>query len=228
MSSHIVSTVAVPQPFHIRPEFTYPDSNWCRPEASRAGCSTGQYSKNALIYAQGERSDSVFVILGGWVKLCAVSPQGRQAVMAVMGAGSILGEYCLLDQPYQTASATAIEKSTIFRIQKHDLRQRLLREAPFADSFMRRLLEQKERTERALLTQLFHSSEKRLASTLLYLAPSGSDRIPRMNQETLAAMVGTTRSRISYFMNKLKRDGLVRYDNGIRLDRQRLTELLEE
>ena len=146
----------------------------------------------------------------------------------MMGAGGVLGEYCLLDQTYQTATATAIEKSTLFRIQKQDLRKILLLDAPFADSFMRRLLDQKQRTERALVTQLFHSSEKRLASTLLYLAPSGTDRIPRMNQETLAAMVGTTRSRISYFMNKLKRDGLVRYENGIRLDKQRLSEMLEE
>lgn len=228
-AAQVVQTlVSTPIPLHLHRGTTSLGWPSRLSEIDRAGCSMGQYRKNTLIYAQGEVADAVFVIVEGWIKVSVVSPQGKQAVVAVMGAGDIIGECCLIDQPYRTCSATAVDKATLFRMQKQDLRQILQHDASFAESFFRHLLGQKERMERALVNQLFNSSEKRLASILLGLTPPGSDRIPRMNQETLAAMVGTTRSRISFFMNKLKRDGLIRYESGIWLDQKRLSALVEE
>ncbi len=192
------------------------------------GCSTGNYPKNALVYAQGEPSNAIFFVVEGWVKISAVSAQGRQAVLSIMGAGDILGDTCVFDQPFRTSSATTVECSSLLRIEKQDLRHILRRDPRFAEGFLRRLLSQKERLEQGLVNQLFNSSEKRLASILLSLASDGSGRIPRINQETLAAMVGTTRSRISFFMNKLKRFGLIRYDDGIRIDQRALGAFLDQ
>ena len=228
-AAHVIQTVvSTPIPLNIHRET--PSLGWLpRLHAlDRAGCSMGQYRKNTLIYAQGEVADAAFIVIDGLIKVSAVSPQGKQAVVAVMGADDIIGECCLIDQPYRTCSATAVDKATLFRVQKQDLRQILQQDVSFAETFYRHLLWQKGRMERALVNQLFNSSEKRLASILLGLTPPGCDRIPRMNQETLAAMVGTTRSRISFFMNKLKRDGLIRYENGIWLDQKRLGQMVEE
>ena len=176
------------------------------------------YRKNSLVYAQGEPADAVFIVMDGWIKVAAVSSHGKQAVLTVLGVGDILGDSCVLDEPRRTSSATALEWSTLFRIEKQDLPHILRRQARFSEGFLRHLLFQKDRLEQGLINQIFHSSEKRLASILLALGMRGAGRIPRINQETLAAMVGTTRSRISFFMNKLKRFGYIRYEDGICVD----------
>ena len=222
------SSLAAPPLRLLKPgTFGSGDPLWHYLDTEVAGCSVSNYRKNTLVYAQGEPADAVFIVMEGWVKLAAVSAHGKQAVLTVLGVGDVLGDTCVLDEPVRSSSATALEWSTLFRIEKQDLPHILRRQPRFAEGFLRHLLFQKDRLEQGLINQIFHSSEKRLASILLALAARGMGRIPRINQETLAAMVGTTRSRISFFMNKLKRHGYIRYEDGIYVDAAALQAFIE-
>ena len=176
--------------------------------------------KKHTIFSQGDAAEAVFYVQAGKVKLTVVSQQGKEAVVAILERGAFFGESCLAGQMIRTASATAVEDSTIVRIDK-DAMIRVLHEEPtFAELFMAYLLAHTIRIEEDLVDQLFNSSEKRLARVLLLLAHFGKEGKPetvitKISQETLAEMIGTTRSRVSFFMNKFRKTGLHRLQRRV-------------
>lgn len=182
-----------------------------------------KYRKKQALFSQGEAADAVFYLLEGKVKLTVLSSKGKEAVIAILGQGEFFGEGCLAGQLVRTAAATALEESTVMCIDKA-IMIRVLREEPtFAELFMTHLLSRNIRIEEDLVDQLFNSSEKRLARILLLLAHFGKESkveeliIPKISQETLADMVGTTRSRVSFFLNKFRRLGFIDYNGGLRI-----------
>ncbi len=186
------------------------------------GKKTLKSKKNAVLFAQGDAADAVFYITAGKVKLTVVSPHGKEAVVGILGEANFFGEGCLAGQPLRMATAISVGDSTIVRITKATM-VRVLHEQPdFSELFMAYLLSRNIRIEEDLVDQLFNSSEKRLARILLLLAHFGKEGkqelvIPKISQETLAEMVGTTRSRISFFMNKFRKLGLVEYNGVLRV-----------
>ena len=179
--------------------------------------------KKQALFSQGESADAVFYLLAGKVKLTVLSFKGKEAVIAILGQGEFFGESCLTGQLVRTASATALDESTIMRIEKAAM-VRILREEPtFAELFISHLLSRNIRIEADLVDQLFNSSEKRLARILLLLAHFGKESkveeliVPKISQETLADMVGTTRSRVSFFLNKFRKLGFIDYNGGLHI-----------
>jgi CRP/FNR family transcriptional regulator, cyclic AMP receptor protein len=177
------------------------------------------FSKKRTIFAQGDSSDAVFYIKEGKVKLTVVSQRGKEATIGVLDEGDFFGEGCLTGQRLRLSSATAMTDCTVMKIDKKSMIEVLHREHEFSDLFVAYLLSRNIRYEEDLVDQLFNSSEKRLARILLLLAHFGKDGkqetlIPKMNQETLAEMIGTTRSRVSFFMNKFRKLGFIDYDGG--------------
>ena len=174
------------------------------------------FPKKQIIFSQGEASGSVFYIQAGQVKLIVVSPEGKEAVVAILERGAFFGESCLAGLTVRTKTAIAMEDSCLVRIEK-DVMIRLLHEKPtFSELFLTYLLSRNIRIQEDLVDQLFNSSEKRLARALLLLAHLGEDGkpeavIPKINQETLAEMIGTTRARVSCFMNKFRKMGFIGY-----------------
>jgi CRP/FNR family cyclic AMP-dependent transcriptional regulator len=193
------------------------------PKAFLAGANGGKklvkYRTGGRIFAQGEPADSLFYIHDGKVKLSVVSRQGREAVIALLDAGEFFGEGCLAGQSLRMATATALTASSITRLDKVAM-IRVLREQPsFSEMFVTHLLSRNIKFEGDLVDQLFNSSEKRLARVLLLLANFGKPGqpeavIPKISQETLAEIVGTTRSRVSFFMNRFRKLGFVDYSRG--------------
>jgi CRP/FNR family cyclic AMP-dependent transcriptional regulator len=180
------------------------------------GKTTLEYSDKRVVFAQGETADSVFYIQKGKVKLTVVSHRGKEAVVAILNHGNFFGEGCLAGQPLRMSTATVLGEATIIRITKQAMIRLLHSEPEFAEIFIVHLVSRNSRLEEDLVDQLFNSAEKRLARTLL-LARYGKESnpepvVPKISQETLAAMVGTTRSRISHFMNKFRNLGLIDYD----------------
>ena len=178
--------------------------------------------KKHMIFSQGDAAESVFYIQTGKVKLTVVSKQGKEAVIAILEGGAFFGESCLAGQSTRTATATALEESDIVRVDKEVMIRVLHEEPAFAELFMTYLLAHTIRVEEDLVDQLFNSSEKRLARALLLLANFGKERKPetaiaKINQETLAEMIGTTRSRVSHFMNKFRRLGFIDYNGELRV-----------
>ena len=175
------------------------------------------------IFAQGELADAVFYIQRGEVKLNVVAKSGKEATIAILNEGDFFGEGCLTGQPLRLYSATAMTACSVVRIEKKSMVEALHREPEFANMFVAYLLTRNIRYEADLVDKLFNSSEKRLARILLLLAHSGRKEdervtvLPRISQETLAEMVGTTRSRVSFFMNKFRALGFVAYDGRSRL-----------
>jgi CRP/FNR family cyclic AMP-dependent transcriptional regulator len=181
------------------------------------GKTTLEYSDKRVVFAQGETADSVFYIQKGKVKLTVVSHRGKEAVVAILNHGNFFGEGCLAGQPLRMSTATVLGEATIIRITKQAMIRLLHSEPEFAEIFIVHLVSRNSRLEEDLVDQLFNSAEKRLARTLLLLARYGKESnpepvVPKISQETLAAMVGTTRSRISHFMNKFRNLGLIDYD----------------
>src|SRR5947209_4826618 len=175
-----------------------------------------EYPKNQTIFAQGSPADAIFYIQKGSVKLTVVSAIGKQAIVATLGRGSFFGEGCLAGQPWRTATAKTLTASSILRLEKSVMTDMLHREASVAKLFITHLLSRNIRIEEDLVDQLFNSSEKRLARMLLLFAnldkAGKSDVvIPKISQETLAEIVGTTRSRISFFMNRFRKLGYIEY-----------------
>ena len=174
-----------------------------------------------ILFSQGDTADAVFYIQAGKVKMTVVSEQGKEAVVAILERGAFLGESCLVGQTVRTATATTLEDARILRIDKAVM-LRLLQEQPrFAEVFMSYLLTYSIRVQEDLVDQLFNSSEKRLARALLLLAHFGKESKPetviaKISQETLAEMIGTTRSRVSFFMNKFRKLGFIDYKGGLR------------
>ena len=178
-----------------------------------------EYEPGTMIFAQGDRSTSVLYLEIGIVRLSVVSHAGKEAVVAVLDAGHFFGEGCLVGQSQRMATATAMAPCTILAVEKPDMVRQLHRQPAFADRFLTHMLTRNIRIEEDLIDQLFNSSEKRLARTLLLLArygePEATHRaLPRVSQEVLAEMVGTTRSRINFFMNKFRKLGFIDYNNG--------------
>jgi CRP/FNR family cyclic AMP-dependent transcriptional regulator len=190
-------------------------------ESMFAGLSNGktvlEVGINRIIFLQGERADSVYYVKQGTVKLAVTSEEGKDAIFALAEAGELFGEGCLAGQPLRMASAIALTDCTLIRIDRTVMTNLLRDKHPVAELFLQHLLRRNSRYEEDLVDQLFNTSEKRLARSLLLLAHVGeggkSESVKaKVNQETLAQMVGTTRSRISYFMNKFRQRGLVDYN----------------
>jgi CRP/FNR family transcriptional regulator, cyclic AMP receptor protein len=178
-----------------------------------------EFKRADPVYAQGETAESVLYLQGGGMKLTVVNEVGKEAVVAILGPGDFFGEGCLAGQSVRIGTATAITASTVLVIEKSEMLKLLHEEHELSDRFIRFMLARNIRIEADLIDQLFNSSEKRLARTLLLLARYGKEDqphavLPMMSQETLAEMVGTTRSRVNFFMNKFRKLGFIQYNNG--------------
>src|ERR1700730_9233031 len=185
--------------------------------AANGGRTISTYRANQTIFSQGESADSVFYIQEGKVKLTVLSEQGKEAIVAILGTGDFCGEGCLAGQPQRMATAAAMADSRIMRLEEVARIRRRHDEPQVSEGFMSHLLARNVRVEADLVDQLFNSSEKRLARLLLILAKFGKEGKPepviaKISQETLAEMIGTTRSRVSLFMNKFRKMGLIDYD----------------
>jgi CRP/FNR family cyclic AMP-dependent transcriptional regulator len=172
-----------------------------------------------MIFAQGDSSDAVFYIKKGKVKLTVVSQLGKEATIGILSEGAFFGEGCLTGQPFRLCSATAMTDCSVMQIDKKSMMETLHREHALSDVFVGYLLARNIRYEEDLVDLLFNSSEKRLARILLLLAHFGKEGkketvIPKMSQETLSEMIGTTRSRVSFFMNRFRKLGFIDYDGG--------------
>ena len=181
-----------------------------------------KYGRNDVIFTQGETADDVLYIQSGGVKLSVISKTGKEAVVAMLGPGDFFGEGCLAGQPLRMGSATAITPSAILRLGKDKMFRLLRKQHAMSDRFLSHMLTRNIRIEEDLIDQLFNSAEKRLARTLLLLARYGkedepSKLVPRISQETLAEMIGTTRSRVNFFLNKFKKLGFIEYDGELPL-----------
>jgi CRP/FNR family cyclic AMP-dependent transcriptional regulator len=191
------------------------------------------YEKNQTIFSQGDPADAIFYVQKGKIKLTAVSREGKEAVLALLGAGDFFGEGCLAGQPLRMAGADTMSECSIMRLEKASV-IRLLRDQPaFSDLLLRHLLSRNIRIEEDLVDQLFNSSEKRLARVLLLLANFGKQGkpepvIPKVSQETLAEIVGTTRSRVSFFMNRFRKLGFIEYNGGLEVHSSLLSVILHD
>jgi CRP/FNR family transcriptional regulator, cyclic AMP receptor protein len=189
------------------------------------------YQKDQVIFSQGDPADAVFYVQKGKIKLTVVSREGKEAVVAILGTGDFFGEGCLAGQPLRMGSAITMSECSIMRLEKAGV-IRLLHDQPgFSELFLRHLLSRNIRIEEDLVDQLFNSSEKRLARVLLLLANFGKEGkpepvIPKINQETLAEIVGTTRSRVSYFMNRFRKLGFIEYNGGLEVHSSLLNVIL--
>src|SRR6202045_4768181 len=177
------------------------------------------FAKKQTIFAQGDSSDAVFYIKEGKVKLTVVSQIGKEATIGILNTGDFFGEGCLTGQPLRLCSATAITDCCVMKIDKKSMMEVLHREHEFSDMFVAYLLARNIRYEEDLVDQLFNSSEKRLARMLLLLAHFGKEGtpetvVPKISQETLAEMVGTTRARVSFFMNRFRKLGFIHYNGA--------------
>jgi CRP/FNR family transcriptional regulator, cyclic AMP receptor protein len=192
-----------------------------------------EYGPRAVIFAQGEKADSVFYIQRGRVRLSVVSKQGKEATLGLFGQGDFLGEGCIAsDQPLRMATATATTACSLLEIEKKQMLDTLHAEHKFSDVFVAYLIARNSRTQEDLVDQLFNSSEKRLARALFLLANFGKDKsekvVPNISQETLAEMVGTTRSRVNFFMNRFRKLGLIEYNGGLLVHSSLLSVVLHE
>ena len=197
------------------------------------GRTIASYGKNQSVFAQGDPADSVFYIREGKVKISVLSERGKEAVVALHGKGDFFGEGCLTGQPRRLATAAAMTDCVIMRLGKASI-VRVLRDEPkFSETFMAYLLARNARVEEDLVDQLFNSREKRLARVLLLMANFGREEqttpvVARISQETLAEMVGTTRSRVSVFMNKFRKLGFIDYNGDIHIHNSLLNVVLHD
>ena len=186
--------------------------------ARNGGKSLLEYGANRNIFRQGDPADSVFYLRQGNVKLSVTSPKGKEAIVSLLDADEFFGEECLAGQPLRIETATTLTDSTLVRIEKSMMARILHEQHGISELFVEHLLSRNIRFEEDLVDQLLNNSEKRLARTLLLLAHFGEENraeivLPRISQETLAQMVGTTRSRVSHFMNQFRNCGCIDYDN---------------
>ena len=189
--------------------------------------------KKQILFSQGDVADSVFYIQAGRVKLSVVSQRGKEAVIALMDAGSFFGEGCLAGKLVRLTSATVVDDSTIVRIDKEVMMRVLENEPTFSSMFLEYILSRNIRIQEDLVDQLFNSSEKRLARVLLLLAHFGKEGKPepviaKISQETLAEMIGTTRSRVNFFMNKFRKLGFLKYNGGLHVHSSLLNIVLHD
>jgi CRP/FNR family cyclic AMP-dependent transcriptional regulator len=192
-----------------------------------------RYRKSQKIYSQDDPALSVFYIQKGEVKLSVLNESGKEAVVGLLAAGDFLGEGCLAGQRVRIGSATSITPTAVLVIEKSEMMRVLHAEPALSDRFMSYVLSRNIRIEQDLIDQLFNSSEKRLARTLLLLARYGADSqplkmLPKISQQTLAEMIGTTRSRVNFFMNKFRKLGFIHYNGGLRIDSSLLSVVLHD
>ncbi len=197
------------------------------------GRSIGEYRKDEIVFAQGDPADAVFYIESGKVKVTVVSEQGKEAVVAMLGTNDFFGEGCLAGQMQRIATVATMTDSVIVRLKKAAIVRVIHQEPAFSGMFIAHLLARAIRVEADLVDQLFNSSEKRLARLLLLLANFGKDEKPepilaKISQETLADMIGTTRSRVSFFMNKFRKLGLIDYNGSIAVHSSLLNVVLHD
>jgi CRP/FNR family transcriptional regulator, cyclic AMP receptor protein len=197
------------------------------------GRSIGEYGKDQIVFSQGDPADAVFYIQRGKVKVSVVSEQGKEAVVAMLGTNDFFGEGCLAGQAQRIATVATMTDSVIVRLEKAAIVRVIHREPAFSGIFIAHLLARAIRVEADLVDQLFNSSERRLARLLLLLANFGKDEKPepilaKISQETLADMIGTTRSRVSFFMNKFRKLGLIDYNGCIEVHSSLLNVVLHD
>jgi CRP/FNR family transcriptional regulator, cyclic AMP receptor protein len=197
------------------------------------GRAVKRYATSRTIFSQTEPADAVFYIRKGKVKLTVVSSRGKQAVIAILGSGDFFGEGCLAGQLLRMSSAAAMSECSLVRLEKVAAMAVIHDQPAFSELFLRYVLSRNIRIEEDLVDQLFNSSEKRLARVLLLLANFGKEGkpepvIPKMSQETLAAIIGTTRSRVSFFMNRFRKMGFIDYKKGLEVHSSLLNILLRD
>lgn len=192
-----------------------------------------KFAKSTVVYRQADRADAVYYVQKGKIKISVASTQGKEAVIALLGPGEFFGEGCLIDQPLRLATARAMADSEVMRVGKTEMIRVLRQEPAFGALFMTHLLTRNSRVEEDLIDQLFNSSEKRLARTLLILANFGREGGPQpintpISQETLAEIVGTTRPRVSHFMNKFRKLGFISYNGHLQVHSALLSVVLHD
>jgi CRP/FNR family cyclic AMP-dependent transcriptional regulator len=197
------------------------------------GRSISKHRKDEILFSQGDAADAVFYIKKGKVKVTVVSRQGKEAVIAILGSDEFVGEGCLTGQPKRLATASALSECVIMRVAKTEIQQALRDDPAFSQMFMSHILLRNARVEEDLLDQLFNSTEKRLARLLLLLANFGKEGRPepliaKISQETLAEMIGTTRSRVSHFMNKFRKSGFIDYNGHLEVHSSLLSVVLAD
>ena len=197
------------------------------------GRSIGRYCKDQIVFSQGAPADAVFYIQKGKARVTVVSEQGKEAIVATLGTNDFFGEGCLAGQTQRMATAAAMTDSVIVRLEKAAIVRVIHQEPAFSEMFIAHLLGRTIRVEADLVDQLFNSSEKRLARLLLLLANFGKEGKPepiiaKISQETLAEMIGTTRSRVSFFMNKFRKLGFISYNGSIAVHSSLLNVVLHE
>jgi len=197
------------------------------------GKTSSEYRTNDRIFVPGDTAMDIFYIQKGKVKLTVLSKQGKEAVVAILGVGDFFGEGCLAGQPFRPSTATAMSECSVMKIEKAVVLGLLHKEPSFSDLFVAHLLSRNIKIEEDLVDQLFNSSEKRLARVLLLLANFGKKGqpgsvIPKISQETLAGIVGTTRSRVSFFMNRFRRLGFIHYNGGMKIHSSLLSAVLHD
>jgi CRP/FNR family transcriptional regulator, cyclic AMP receptor protein len=191
------------------------------------------YARSAVIFSQGDLATSVMYVQNGGVKLSVVSPAGKEGVIAILGRGDFFGEGCLAGQAVRMGTASAITATQVLIIQKRRMLRTLHSEPSFSTRFLSHMLTRNIRIEEDLIDQLFNSSEKRLARTLLLLARYGQEDkaqrvLPKLSQEVLAEMVGTTRSRVNFFMNRFRKLGFIEYNGGLKINSSLLSIVLHD
>jgi CRP/FNR family transcriptional regulator, cyclic AMP receptor protein len=202
-------------------------------DTESAGRTIASFAKDQKVFAQGDPADSVFFVQTGRVKLTVVSKQGKEVIIAILGPAEFCGEACLTGQPRRMATAVAMSDCEIMRVEKSAMVRVLATEPTFSEMFIAHLLARTLRVEEDLIDQLFNSSEKRLARCLLLLANFGKDGKPeriiaKVSQETLAGMIGTTRSRVSKFMNKFRKLGFIDYNGHLEVHSSLLSVVLND
>jgi CRP/FNR family cyclic AMP-dependent transcriptional regulator len=202
-------------------------------DTESAGRTIATFAKDQKVFAQGDPADSVFFVQTGRVKLTVVSKQGKEVIIAILGPAEFCGEACLTGQPRRMATAVAMSECEIMRVEKSAMVRVLATEPAFSEMFIAHLLARTLRVEEDLIDQLFNSSEKRLARALLLLANFGKEGKPeriiaKVSQETLAGMIGTTRSRVSKFMNKFRKLGFIDYNGHLEVHSSLLSVVLND
>jgi CRP/FNR family cyclic AMP-dependent transcriptional regulator len=208
-----------------------------RPKRRLAAVGKGEihvaFSEGSVIFSQGDAADALYKVQKGKIKLTVVSNAGKEAVIAVLGASDFFGEGCLAGQPLRMSTATAMTECSITRMERADVVEMLQKDPAFSKLLLSYMLTRTIRIEEDLIDQLFNSSEKRLARALLLLANFGKEGkpeivIPKISQETLATMIGTTRSRVSFFMNKFRRLGFIEYNGTLEVHSSLLNVVLHD
>lgn len=202
-------------------------------ETAAAGRVISTHPKKAIIFTQGDDADSVFYIRKGNIKVCVLSKEGKEAVIAILGPDEFLGEGCLIGQPKRLATAMTMTECVMMRVAKAEIMRVLHEEPTFSKMFLSHVLARSARVEEDLVDQLFNSTEKRLARVLLLMANFGKEGRPepivaKISQETLAEMIGTTRSRVSHFMNKFRNLGFIDYNGHLAVHSSLLSVVLAE